>query len=648
MYSVPIGSLWTKYIPIESPLNDPWFLHGLWISILIQHTLFHALSNTTLSGSDPKQQKKRAWILTTFNGFVTTLLSLPYLWDLVTSNFDLHQVRTRLNLTHLGCAFFVVYLLSDLTLGSIYYRKLINLSSGWIHHTVYIFLFNFWVHKGWAHIAMMASIFELPTFIMGIASIHPPLRSNNAFTSTFLTTRIGLHSALLFASSTKHGRSAPGVDGSWGPCICLAATLPMHLWWGYKCILSVRRRMHKRKLAARAEREKEANSALNIAAQAFNGFKSPDASSAVNTPLPTPSPSPILGPVNYSASSAAAIQNAFAKAASASRRPVDLVLRKRPKSTSSDRGTETPTNGSSIIPDIQLPSAVTGSIDDDGTVSSVFLSRNGSSEGGLSTTDNLLQVPSRTSTAAASSSASPSQLAARDPRHSPSIRPFTAPVRPLGASTNSHEPFLAIRSPAEGTDRARRLVADIVRKMWFGAPENWRKEFEKEAKLMQLHGPQNQSLQLDQDDDDEELIREIEKDDNQTDSKGDRARALLRRGVLRAVTRAINGSDTSLVNESAENDGEELILVRPEEEPTELSLDNDQEIAATQKLATSLMALSRRTLLVHLPPDLIGRQEEYSVRPLEVEKVQGNGTKRFIAKLRRKMQVRNRDVVVWD
>lgn len=129
------------------------------------------------------------------------------------------------------------FLDSDLGLGSIYYRKLINLSSGWIHHTVYIGLFSLWVHKGWAHIAMMASIFELPTFIMGVASIHPPLRSNNAFTSTFLITRVFLHSALLCAAFTEHGRSAPGINGSWGPCISLAATLPMHIWWGYKCIL---------------------------------------------------------------------------------------------------------------------------------------------------------------------------------------------------------------------------------------------------------------------------------------------------------------------------------------------------------------------------------------------------------------------------
>lgn len=50
---------------------------------------------------------------------------------------------------------------SDLGLGSIYYRHLINLSSGWIHHSVYTFLFAYWLHQGWSHIAVMACVFEV-------------------------------------------------------------------------------------------------------------------------------------------------------------------------------------------------------------------------------------------------------------------------------------------------------------------------------------------------------------------------------------------------------------------------------------------------------------------------------------------------------
>ncbi len=58
---------------------------------------------------------------------------------------------------------------------------------------------------------------------------------------------------------------------------------------------------------------------------------------------------------------------------------------------------------------------------------------------------------------------------------------FTAPVAPDGARPNDIAPFLAIRSPAETSDRARRLVADAVRKVWINAPASWRRQFEEEA-----------------------------------------------------------------------------------------------------------------------------------------------------------------------
>lgn len=422
--------------------------------------------------------------------------------------------------------------------------------------------------------------------------------------------------------------------------------------------------MHKRKLAAKAEREKDANTLVNIAAQAFNGFKSPDASSAVNTPLPTPSPSPILGPVQSPSVSAAAIQNAFAKAAAASRRPVDLVLnRRRQKNVESEV--------TSNIPDIHIPSA---------KKQPSFATAKGATPTNAST-ESLLQVPSdQTDTKGVSSGFKPNATSAaerrrsgeqgrsyanpyasgtstpRDPRHSPSIRPFTAPVRPDGATDQSKEPFLAIRSAAEGTDRARRLVADAVRKMWFGAPESWRRQFEEEARLMELRQQHPGGNQIPSDEDKADDVDEIVGDDldastrndqmveTSATTRGERARAALRRGVLRAVKRAIDGDGSVGANDVSVSD----------DEVTPLSLDHTHEqqeaasanSAATQRLAESLLNLSRRTFT--LPPDLTG--DEYEVRPLDVEKRQGNGerTKRFVAKLRRKMEVRNRDVVVWD
>lgn len=155
--------LFIHLLPTSSPLNTPHFTYSLCLSLLIQHGLFHILSRTYLSGPDLSERKKRAWILTTFNGFVTSLAALPFLWDLLSSGFDLHAIREREKFAQALCAFFIVYAASDLGLGSIYYRELVNLSSGWIHHCVYIGLFSWWTHMRWSHIVVAACIFEVGT-----------------------------------------------------------------------------------------------------------------------------------------------------------------------------------------------------------------------------------------------------------------------------------------------------------------------------------------------------------------------------------------------------------------------------------------------------------------------------------------------------
>ncbi|EPQ26512.1 uncharacterized protein PFL1_05834 [Pseudozyma flocculosa PF-1] len=313
-------------LPETSPLLSPRLHRLFYVSLALQHAAFHLVSNTWLKGEGKEMLKKRCWILTTMASAVMCAASLPYLADLARSGFDLHQLRPRTaTVAEPLAAYFVAYLVSDLGLGSIYYRSMINLSSGWVHHIGYIFLFSWWVHRGWAHLAATAAIFELPTLIMGLASIHPPLRSNNAFTATFFATRIFYHFALALASCTEYGRSMPGVGGSWGPVVSMIVTYPMHVWWGYKCILSVRRRMRKRKLAAREVQSAKASLAAS-AGQLLTGLPAPDVSSAVNTPATTPGAGAVPATANFG--STGPVHTAFAKAASMARPPVNLLLPK--------------------------------------------------------------------------------------------------------------------------------------------------------------------------------------------------------------------------------------------------------------------------------------------------------------------------------
>lgn len=563
-------------------------LHTIfYASLVIQHAIFHALSQSWLKGDSKDMLKKRCWILTTVASFVMCVASLPYLYDLVLSGFDLHALRPRTKtVAEPLAAFFVAYLLSDLTLGSIYYRKLINLSSGWIHHIAYTFLFSFWVHKGWAHIAAAAAIFELPTLIMGVASICPPLRSNMAFTVTFFSTRVFYHFALLVACVSEHGRNAPGVNGSWGPAISLVATYPMHLWWGYKCICSIRRRMHKRRLEA-AQVAKEKASLASAAGQLFNGMPAPDVSSAVNTPAVTPGGGATHATANFGATGP--VHAAFAKAASAARPPVNLLLPKR---------------------------------------------RRGQRGGGDAAPNHPLL--SRTLT----------------PKYINSSSVFTAPVAPDGAGPDDTEPFLAIRSPAEASDRARRLVADAVRKVWINAPASWRRQFEEEAGVRPKGLGATGRMPSYTTDESSEEYTEAESDSAastaaQTGMSESRARRYLqaqrsrvRRAVLRAVRTAINGRDADGVKAVTSHDGNLITTF------ADGAVATAGDVRPTG-IDRTLLSLDFSSLVRYLPPDLLG--QDYEIREFPVEQVaQGGRRNRIVGQIRRRMEVARRDFVVFD
>ncbi|CEH12698.1 TRAM/LAG1/CLN8 homology domain [Ceraceosorus bombacis] len=630
-------------VPEGSLLRDESLHQAFYASLLIQHSLFHTLSATTFKGEGKDMLKKRAWILTTFNGLVMTLASLPFLFDLLLSGFDFHAVKHRRWLEEPASAFFVAYLLSDLGLGSIFYRKLINFSSGWAHHTAYTLLFAYWVHRGWALYAVMACVFELPTFIMGLASLVPQTRSNNAFTITFFITRVFFHFGLLCASVTAHGRATPGIDGSWGVANSIIATYPMHLWWGYKCIMSVRRRM-KRRAAEKKERApmlNEAGRRLSAArkeegyfsgfGQLMNGLAPPDTSSALNTPAATPG----------SVTPPARAESPFGYTAPVALHAAGIGVRRASTASSS-----------SEVSALSAPST-RRSIDGEASSSSLDVR------------------PSPHSFRRHSMQGPPSALHENKSKQ----RLFTAPVPPIDAGPGAREPFLAIRSPAEAKDRARRLVADAVRKVWISAPNTWRAQFEAEAeagarlraaaaaaaataKSNDEGAGRRASLGASEDStsaeetDADAGVSGREDEDAMEQTRAQRARAAARRAIIRAVRRAINGKDADGLDEARLAGVSAGVLEDP-------SVDLDSVDGAARSRQQSLMedatsrtinALDLQQLLKFvppLPPDMTGKS--FDVRPLEVEQVEGQRRKRWVNQLRRRMEVQRRgdDFVLW-
>ena len=213
---------------------------------------YHALALSVFRGGAKEQLNKRSWILTTLSALCMTLASLPYVYQLLRHGFHWGHVDAyRESLAEPMSIFFVAYLVSDLLWGSVYYRHLINFTSGWVHHSAYVLMVLYWLHRGWSHAFMAAAVMEIPTWVMGIGRMSPKLRSFRAFTTTFLSTRIVFHAALIVSLSTEAGRGIGGESLSWQPFISSICVFPMHVFWAYKLVRSNMRR-HKKRLEERA------------------------------------------------------------------------------------------------------------------------------------------------------------------------------------------------------------------------------------------------------------------------------------------------------------------------------------------------------------------------------------------------------------
>lgn len=152
--------------------------------------------------------------------------------------------------------FFIAYLVCDLVTGAICYRKHVNFSSGWVHHTLYALFAIFWIHRGWSHSFAVALIMEVPTWIMGVGALNQKLRSYWAFTTSFLATRVLFHFVFVYSLLIPSGRYVNKQRPSILPLAFGLLALPMHLVWAYKSVRGLRRRM--RKLAEEAKMREQA------------------------------------------------------------------------------------------------------------------------------------------------------------------------------------------------------------------------------------------------------------------------------------------------------------------------------------------------------------------------------------------------------
>lgn len=219
---------------ISLPPTDHLFHSTAFQSALVALTLAFYLSSPYLP-----TVKQRSWILTTISSAVMSIASLPLAYDYLSSYGDITRIQHSNMWTYCASRFFQAYLIADIVLGLLHYRSKVNWLTGWVHHSVYVFVVEYAIRMNWSHIFCLCAIMEIPTFVLAVATINPNLRSDVLFATTFFLTRIALHIRLGLSLFLQRARVS---EGSMGPGIIMACIFPLHAFWFSGCVKGFVRR----------------------------------------------------------------------------------------------------------------------------------------------------------------------------------------------------------------------------------------------------------------------------------------------------------------------------------------------------------------------------------------------------------------------
>ena len=101
-------------------------------------------------------------------------------------------------LSYTMVTFFSGYLLADLIIGQIEYKEYIDLFTGYIHHSIYIFINFLSIVTNLTSVYSLFFISELPTILLSIGRFNSTLRNDYVFGILFFTTRIVYHTFLIY------------------------------------------------------------------------------------------------------------------------------------------------------------------------------------------------------------------------------------------------------------------------------------------------------------------------------------------------------------------------------------------------------------------------------------------------------------------
>jgi hypothetical protein len=172
-----------------------------------------------------RTERERAYVCTLLSSSITSVSSIPLVYALLTNNGQLSEILEYRTWTVIVTTFFMTFLVTDLVIGSIFYRNKVELLTGWIHHITYLGVLTWAISNQYTAVFVMMCSLELPTFILAIGSVRSYLRRDYLFASTFVLTRIVLHAYVIWTAYKME---------PFGPVmLALSAFFPIHCFWFY-------------------------------------------------------------------------------------------------------------------------------------------------------------------------------------------------------------------------------------------------------------------------------------------------------------------------------------------------------------------------------------------------------------------------------
>ena len=215
---------------------------GLWVALY----LLCYLGGRRLLGA---RSPRRVWILTLANAVAASALGVPVALDLEARGWALADVAGDSTYSRLALLSFQGYLLTDLVVGVVEYRKQVTLVMGWMHHIGYSTLTAHFLHRGISNAYASFLLEELPTACLaaGRLGLLDMGTANLLFALSYVPTRFIFHIYVmrrLFGPGGAAPRGTPLHVYVFPSYLGLA----LNAYWLYAWVCSALRRYRQRKM----------------------------------------------------------------------------------------------------------------------------------------------------------------------------------------------------------------------------------------------------------------------------------------------------------------------------------------------------------------------------------------------------------------